>query len=73
MVGKGNRIDRVWLNGADEIAKAIGRSPRAIPKLVQSEDLPAFKFYGQWTATREDVAAWSSEVAKRYRPRRRKP
>lgn len=62
---------KVWLNGREEIAKVIGRSPRAIPRLVADEDLPAFKFYGAWTATLSDVAEWSTEIAKRYRPRRR--
>jgi hypothetical protein len=62
---------KVWLNGREEIAKVIGRSPRAIPRLVRDEDLPAFKFYGTWTATLDDVAAWSGEIARRYRPRRR--
>jgi hypothetical protein len=68
----GGNDSKVWLNGREEIANIIGRSPRAIPKLVRDEDLPAFKFYGTWTATLADVTAWSSEVAKRYRPRQRR-
>jgi hypothetical protein len=58
-------IDRIWLSTADEIAAAIGRSARSIPRLVKTDGLPAFKFYGKWTALPEQVKSWSRQVAER--------
>ena len=63
----GKDTKAVWLAGSKEIAKAIGVAPRMVPKMVKEYDLPAFKFYGRWTATLEDVAAWSKDVATRHR------
>jgi hypothetical protein len=67
-------IARVWLSTAEEIATAIGRNRHDIPRLVQSENLPAFKFYGKWTALSEDVATWSKSMAAKYRsmPKRKR-
>jgi hypothetical protein len=62
--GKG--IIRVWLTTAEEIGAAIGRNRHDIPKLVKIEDLPAFKFYGKWTALNEDLTIWSRHMAKKY-------
>lgn len=76
MFGKnlnGKGIVRVWLSTAEEIAAAIGRNRHDIPRLVKAEDLPAFKFYGKWTALSEDVRIWSKRMAKKYGRRRAGP
>ena len=65
-------VNPVWLTGSKEIGQAIGFAPRKVPKLVAEQDLPAFKFCGRWTATLEDVAAWSKDVAARHRIRQRR-
>jgi hypothetical protein len=64
---------RVWLATAAEIAEAIGRNRHDIPRLVRIEGLPAFKFYGKWTALIEDVTIWSRHMAKKYRRNRAGP
>jgi hypothetical protein len=69
----GNNVARIWLSTAAEIAAAIGRSRHDIPRLVKAEDLPAFKFYGKWTALTDDVALWSRKMAKKYRRNRPGP
>lgn len=67
----GKNVKPVWLTGSKEIGQAIGFAPRKVSKLVAEQDLPAFKFCGRWTATLEDVAAWSKDMAARHRRRRR--
>jgi hypothetical protein len=71
----GNRksVDRIWLSTADEIATAIGRERHDIPRLVKDEGLPAFKFYGKWTALSEDMILWSRKMAKKYHRNRAGP
>jgi hypothetical protein len=72
MFGK-NGATRVWLSTAEEIAAAIGRNRHDIPRFVKAEGLPAFKFYGKWTALKEDVTIWSRIMAKKYKRNRAGP
>lgn len=64
--GNNKNCNRVWLSTAEEIAAAIGRNRHDIPKLVQTENLPAFKFYGKWTALNAELAKWSRSMARKY-------
>jgi hypothetical protein len=70
--GNDRRAGRVWYSTAEEIAAAIGRNRHDIPRLVRVEGLPAFKFCGKWTATDDDLRAWSRHIAKKYRTAGRK-
>lgn len=58
---------KIWLSSAEDIAAAIGRNRHDIPRLVDDEGLPAFKFYGKWTALPHDIDVWGRTMAKKYR------
>lgn len=58
---KGNAIDLVW--GATEIAKLIGRSPRATFHMLDEGELPAKKVGGRWVAERGKLLSFFLETA----------
>jgi hypothetical protein len=60
-------ISKLWLSNADEIGAAIGRSRYQIPRLVRHEKLPAFKFYGRWTALENELKRWCNAQYKKHR------
>jgi hypothetical protein len=49
---------KLWLSNATEIGAAIGRSRYEVPNLVKNDNLPAFKFYGRWTAIPAELKRW---------------
>ncbi|WP_085034094.1 hypothetical protein [Ensifer aridi] len=54
-------IDLIW--GAAEIAKLIGRSPRATFHMLDSGELPAKKVGGRWVAERGKLIRFFMETA----------
>ncbi|WP_165779363.1 DNA-binding protein [Rhizobium hidalgonense] len=54
-------MDLVW--GAAEIAKLIGRSPRATFHMLDGGELPAKKVGGRWVAERGKLIAFFLETA----------
>lgn len=54
-------IDLVW--GGTEIAKVIGRSPRATFHMLEKGDLPAKKVGGRWVAERRNLIRFFMEDA----------
>jgi hypothetical protein len=54
----GDNNHKIWLASAEEIGKALGCSRYQVPRLVSREDLPAFKFFGRWTALPSDLQKW---------------
>lgn len=54
-------IDLIW--GAAEIAKLIGRSPRATFHMLDNGELPAKKVGGRWVAERGKLLAFFMDVA----------
>lgn len=49
-------LNLVW--GAAEIARVIGKTPRATFHLLEGGDLPAKKVKGRWVADRATLAAF---------------
>ncbi|WP_042778947.1 DNA-binding protein [Sinorhizobium fredii] len=49
----GSSMDLIW--GAAEIAKLIGRSPRATFHMLDNGELPAKKVGGRWVAERGNL------------------
>ena len=47
-------IDVLW--GAEEIAKAIKRTPRQVNHMLSTRALPAKKVAGRWCASRAELA-----------------
>ena len=62
-----NHKDKIWYTGTKDIAAALGCHRGLVLKLIEEENLPAFMFYGKWTARREDIDAWSRNIANKYR------
>lgn len=60
---------KIWLTGLTEIGAAIGCGRRAAARFVREEGLPAFRVAGgrRYTVLREDLDAWSKEIANRYK------
>ncbi|WP_094447848.1 hypothetical protein [Rhizobium sp. N4311] len=54
-------MDLIW--GAAEIAKIIGRSPRATFHMLDTGELPAKKVGGRWVAERGQLLRFFMEVA----------
>ncbi|APO74587.1 hypothetical protein AM571_CH01766 [Rhizobium etli 8C-3] len=54
-------MDLIW--GAAEIAKLIGRSPRATFHMLDTGELPAKKVGGRWVAERNKLLAFFMETA----------
>lgn len=54
-------LDLVW--GAAEIAKLIGRTPRATFHMLDSGELPAKKVGGRWVAERNKLLSFFLEPA----------
>ncbi|NEH85294.1 helix-turn-helix domain-containing protein [Rhizobium leguminosarum bv. trifolii] len=54
-------IDLIW--GAEAIAKAIGRSPRAVFYMLDNGELPAKKVGGRWVIERSKLIAFFMEAA----------
>ncbi|PWI54815.1 hypothetical protein B5K03_08835 [Rhizobium phaseoli] len=54
-------MDLIW--GAAEIAKLIGRSPRATFHMLDSGELPAKKVCGRWVAERGTLLRFFMEAA----------
>lgn len=54
-------LDLVW--GAAEIAKLIGRTPRATFHMLDNGELPAKKVGGRWVAERNKLLSFFLEPA----------
>ncbi len=54
-------IELIW--GAEEIAKAIGRSRRAVFHMLDNGELPAKKVGGRWVIERSKLIAFFMEEA----------
>jgi hypothetical protein len=77
MGGKGkpmpeDKNEKLWFSNANEIGAAIGRSRYQIPRLVRTEDLPAFKFYGRWTALPIEIQRWCVKQDRKHRRKKMK-
>lgn len=59
--GSAHGLDLVW--GAAEIAKFIGRTPRATFHMLDSGELPAKKVGGRWVAERNKLISFFMEPA----------
>ncbi|MEZ0002048.1 hypothetical protein ABIA18_003845 [Sinorhizobium fredii] len=57
----GDSMDLIW--GAAEIAKLIGRSPRATFHMLDNGELPAKKVGGRWVAERGNLLRFFMETA----------
>ncbi|UIK05034.1 DNA-binding protein [Neorhizobium galegae] len=55
------KMELIW--GAEDIAKAIGRSPRVTFHLLTTGALPAKKVGGRWVAERGKLIAFFMETA----------
>ena len=56
MASEGNGLDLIW--GGEEIAKLIGRSPRATFGMLEKGELPAKKVGSRWVAERNRLVAF---------------
>ncbi|MDK1377120.1 MULTISPECIES: helix-turn-helix domain-containing protein [unclassified Sinorhizobium] len=54
-------MDLIW--GAEEIAKFIGRSQRAVFHMLDNGELPAKKVGGRWVAERSQLIRFFMESA----------
>lgn len=50
-----------WLRNAKEIGEYVGVSKDGIKVLVETEGLPAKKFFRKWRALKADVDRWAKE------------
>ena len=55
------KLDIIW--GADEIAKAIGRTTRQVNHLLSLGALPAKKVGGRWCVSLDALNAFFSSVS----------
>lgn len=69
MTTKDPETGRIWYSNAKEIGRAIGRSSKEIPRLVDQDGLPAFYYRRRWTATPEDLKKWARGISLRYKAR----
>ena len=49
-------LDLIW--GAEDIAKAIGRSTRATFEMLQKGEIPAKRVSGRWVIARSELVAF---------------
>ncbi|WP_312222591.1 DNA-binding protein [Rhizobium rhizoryzae] len=61
MTEKNGQLELIW--GAEEIARAIGRTPRVTFNLLSTGKLPAKKVGGRWVAERSKLIAFFMEAA----------
>ncbi|WP_042776610.1 hypothetical protein [Sinorhizobium fredii] len=55
-----DQLDLIW--GGEEIAKAIGRTPRITFHLLEKGELPAKKVGGRWVAERSKLLSFFLEI-----------
>lgn len=62
MQTEGKALDLIW--GGEEIARAIGRSPRSVFGMLEKGELPARKVSGRWVIDRSKlIAFFTGEVS----------
>jgi len=55
------QLDLIW--GAEQIAKAIGRTRRSTFDMLEKGELPAKKVNGRWVVERSKLIAFFMEAA----------